>query len=84
MIKQDTQNLINSVTKELMNISSLLEESDVDKSTLIHRVNHTKDLFLKNTEDVRLNETPQYLALQTALKDIDNIFDELVNEIQKA
>jgi hypothetical protein len=84
MLKQDTQNLINSVTKELMNISSLLEESDVDKSTLINRVNHTKDLFLKNTEDVRLNETPQYLALQTALKDIDNIFDELVNEIQKA
>jgi hypothetical protein len=90
MTSQDTQRLINTVNKQLMDIASSLddvslsEKTIIDKPNLIQKVNNIKNTFLKNTEDIRSSENTQYLGLQTALKNVDVIFEELLNEIEKS
>ena len=78
------QNVIDTVTKELISISSLLDEPNPDKQNLINKTNFIKNYFDSKTVEFRSTEDPQFLALQTALTNVDNIFEELLNEIKKA
>lgn len=84
MTKQNMQNVIDTVTKELISISSLLDEPNPDKQNLINKTNFIKNYFDSKTVEFRSTEDPQFLALQTALTNVDNIFEELLNEIKKA
>lgn len=84
MIKQKTYNVVKKVIKNLDKLNKHLEEKHfLNKDNLMHELLNIKEYYDTNVEHVKLTDNPDFLALKTCLGDVDDIFSQLKNEIEK-
>ena len=83
MNKENTQEFIQDIAKKLMFVNERLDKRDYSsKEHLRHEILNIKEYYDSNVEVFKTSNNPDFLALQTALGNVDCIFDELIEEIE--
>lgn len=84
MNKEQTHQLIQDVSQKLIFLNGKLDNGNYpSKENLLHEVLNIREHYDNNIVKFKNLDNPDLLALQTALGNVDSIFEELITEIQK-
>jgi len=84
MNKHNSFFFLREIDKKINYLNDSLEKKKYQsKENLLHEALNIKEYYETNVSDFRNSEDPNLLALQTALGDIDSVFEELILEIKK-